>query len=338
MADYIIMFGILAFLAFMLMFKAEYMPNGNGAFFDRHNSKAMRGFWSIIVILVHIPQPYQNTIQDMIGSFAYIGVTFFFMTSGYGLSVGVQGKPDSIKRFWRARLPKLLIPNWITNAVFALLLFALCGGSLGGILNINRWVVWLLGCYLAFWIGYRFPWKAKLRRGIVCCLVFVLSITVYILQKLGLVQTVTWCTEVFGFIWGMLLFAGYEKCKAFAARKWMVKVSAACLISLVLGVSYLLGKGIAFWGDYVLKVLLGLSILSFILLLNAKVRIGNKLSSALGDISFEIFLAHVPVFQIVEKVFPGLGSGAFILLTLGATVLFAAILHNLSSILLKKLK
>lgn len=78
-------------------------------FFNLTNTTAMRGFWCIIVILVHIPAVYQNRIQDLMGSFAYIGVTFFFMTSAYGLKVGAKKNPDSTKVFWRRRLPKLLM-------------------------------------------------------------------------------------------------------------------------------------------------------------------------------------------------------------------------------------
>lgn len=37
----------------------------------------LKGFWCIIVVLVHVPVAYQNRIQDILGSFAYVGVTFF---------------------------------------------------------------------------------------------------------------------------------------------------------------------------------------------------------------------------------------------------------------------
>lgn len=340
MADYLIMGGILAFLLFMLGYKAKYVPEGNDTFFDQQNSKAMRGFWCLIVILVHIPPAYQNTIQDMIGSFAYIGVTFFFMTSAYGLSVGINRKPESIKKFWLTRLPKLIVPNWTANIVFALLFLILFGYtiSVGSIVDVNRWVRWLLGCYLAFWIGYRFRWGEKLRRPIVCVLVFALSISVYYLKHIGIVQTTTWCTEAFGFVWGVLLFAGYDKIKAFFCRKWIAKTGVACFISLVLGISYLLFKPVVFWGDYVLKIVLGLSILSFILLLNGKFKIGNRISWFLGDMSFEIFLVHVPVFQIVESYFPGISSGGFIVMSIALTVLFAAMIHKVCGMVLKKLK
>ena len=76
-------------------------------FFDKENINALRGFWCLIVVLVHMPLLYQKKIQDMIGSFAYIGVTFFFMTSAYGLRFQIENNPEKINTFWQNRLPKL---------------------------------------------------------------------------------------------------------------------------------------------------------------------------------------------------------------------------------------
>lgn len=106
----LIMAGILLVLAALLLAGAKYRPNGEH-FFNRENSGAMRGFWCLIVVLVHIPATYQNRAQDMLGSFAYVGVTFFFLTSACGLRLAAVKRPESLKAFWRNRLPKLLVPG-----------------------------------------------------------------------------------------------------------------------------------------------------------------------------------------------------------------------------------
>lgn len=77
--------GILVLaLAGITLWGIKYDPNKN-SFMSIEDTTFLRGFWCIIVVLVHVPEAYQNGIQDMLGSFAYIGVTFFFMTSAYGL-------------------------------------------------------------------------------------------------------------------------------------------------------------------------------------------------------------------------------------------------------------
>ena len=62
----LIMAGILLVLAALLLAGAEYRPDG-AHFFNRENSGVMRGFWCLIVVLVHIPAAYQNRVQDMLG-------------------------------------------------------------------------------------------------------------------------------------------------------------------------------------------------------------------------------------------------------------------------------
>lgn len=155
MITYAIMGAILLLLAFLLLYKAEYTEDTNH-FFDLTNTTAMRGFWCLIVILVHIPAAYQNRIQDMIGSFAYIGVTFFFMTSAYGLKIGAAKNPDSIKIFWRRRLPKLLVPMLLVN-ILGMIMSVAEGKEITwhNLISINAWVLWLLACYFIYWIVNR---------------------------------------------------------------------------------------------------------------------------------------------------------------------------------------
>ena len=335
MVDYAMMGGILLFLLSLLVVGAKYIPSGNPSFFDQQNSRAMRGFWCLIVVLVHTPQAYQNPIQDLLGSFAYIGVTFFFMTSAYGLSLSAQ-KRSRIGAFWMKRLPKLFVPNWITNIMFALILFLLCKKeqSIMDCLEINPWVQWLLGCYIAFWLGYLVNQNQKSRMAIVITLVMLLSGCVYYLKYRGMITTTTWCSESMGFIWGIVLFSQYGKIKSFFHKRWFVKAVLFWGCSLLLGILYLLFKNTAFWGDYLLKILLGLSILCFILILNTRMTLGNKISYFLGDISFEVYLAHGAVFQVLSYLFPNLGSGLFILLSLAVSIVSAIIIHKVSKIVL----
>ena len=151
-----IMLGVAVFLAVVLFSGASAHDDGQH-FFDASNSNALRGFWCLVVILVHIPAAHQNRIQDMIGSFAYIGVTFYFMTSAYGLKLQMRKAPSKINIFWRKRLPKLLVPCFTVNIISAFVTI-ITGGEITivDLFRINRWVMWLLVCYAFFWLSYRF--------------------------------------------------------------------------------------------------------------------------------------------------------------------------------------
>ena len=321
----LIMAGIVLLLAGMLLAGAKYRPDG-AHFFDRENSGALRGFWCLIIVLVHVPAAYQNRLQDMIGSFAYVGVTFFFMTSAYGLRLAAVKRPESIRRFWRNRLPKLLVPCVLANAV-SMAVYAASGSGISPwmLLTIGGWVRWLLICYLFFWVCYRFL-PEKSRDWAVCALVAAFSLGVYLSKP----RDTTWCPEVLGFAWGILLGRWRNRFLRWMDRGWLAKSLALCLLSGLLGIAYLKCKEIPFFGDYVLKIVLGAAILGFILALNAKISIGNRVSRLLGDLSYEIYLLHGAVFFALESWLPGLPSGVFILMSLLVTAALSLAVQRVS--------
>lgn len=334
MITYAIMALIVLFLAFELLYKAEYISDGSHLF-DKQNSNAMRGFWCLIVILVHIPAAYQNRIQDMLGSFAYIGVTFFFMTSAYGLRLGIEKDPGSIRHFWRKRLPRLLIPMFLVNVVS--LIFQLLEGSgisLRTLININGWVQWLLVCYVIFWAVNRFVNPNNqilmIRGGyqdvVVCVLIMTFSITVYFLKSY--IAATTWCPEIFGFVWGMVFFHIKKRFAEWMGKKWLLKCAAFCMIAGIAGVAYLKFKPVVFFGDYLLKILLGVLIITFMLAVNSRIAIGNKVSLFLGSVSYEVYLLHHTVFGFISFMMPRVSSGAFIGLSIFLTVLIATVISR----------
>lgn len=322
----LIMAGILLFLAGLLLAGAKFRPDG-AHFFDRENSGAMRGFWCLIVVLVHVPAGYQNRLQDMIGSFAYVGVTFFFLTSAYGLRLAAEKRPESIRYFWRHRLPKLLVPCVLANAV-RMAAYAAGGSRVSPwmLVRIGGWVRWLLVCYLIFWLCYRFL-SEKYRDWAVCGLAAVFSLVVYGMKP----DTTTWCPEVLGFAWGILLGRWKNRFTGWTDKGWLAKNAGLCLLAGILGVGYLMGKGIPFWGDYVLKIVLGVAILGFVLGLNTKISMGNRVSRLLGTISYEVFLLHDVSFFVLEKAFPGLNSGVFILMSLLVTAALSLAVQRISA-------
>lgn len=182
LGTYIIMVCMVIFLTLTLFCGAELQP-GNEHFFDKANTSAMRGFWSLIVVLVHTPLLYQNKIQDILGSFAYVGVTFFFMTSAFGLKLNVSKSMNSIKVFWKRRLLRLLVPNFLINTL-AVTLEMVEKNSFDWkrLISIDGWVQWILICYLIFWIVYRFGLE-RYRDTVICGLIIIFSLVVYLLKK-----------------------------------------------------------------------------------------------------------------------------------------------------------
>lgn len=321
----VIMMLILLLLALTMLYKTELVDN-NEQWFSKTSTSAMRGFWSIVIILVHIPEAYQNPLQDMAGSFAYVGVTFFFMTSAYGLKLAQSA---GIEKFWLRRLPKLMIPMLCVNLAA---IFLTGAAPLPRLFSVDKWVIWLLSCYLIFWAVYRSACKHK--DAIVCFCVMAYSMIWFtVWPNRG------WPTEIYGFIWGILLANMKGRITGkISTKSWAGLCCICCIAAGILGVLYLKYKPIIFWGNYLLKICLGLAIIVLILCLNLKIRIGNQINLFLGRISYEVYLSHVTVMKCIVKIRPGLQSGQFIVASILGTLVLAAVIHEISSGILKKIK
>ena len=330
-----LMLILVAFLGFLIVIADK--KSKTTSFFDLQNTNCMRGFWCIIIVLVHIPPAFQNRIQDALGSFAYIGVSFFFMTSAYGLMLGVERDSQAVKKgFWLRRLPKLLVPMFIVNILRVVTeALALKEFSPLGFISITGFVSQLLLFYLFFWLAFKFlPDKLSLGKkgAVVCVAVTIFSLVVYFYNDY---LPFGWHVESFGFAYGILLALFKEKFKQLANKGWLVKCAVACVISLALGIAYLKFKVIVFLGDYIVKALLGLAILLFMLLLNTRVSIGNPVIRFIGKISYEVYLIHDVVFIALAAISPNMNSGLFVLSSIVLAVLLSVAVNKLSGAVLK---
>lgn len=338
MIDYIFMLVILVLWGSILLVGASKKENG-AHLFDKYNTNAMRGFWCIIVIIGHTPPEYVNPIQDLILCFGFVGITFFFMASGYGLNYAIHKKPEMINTFWRNRLPKILITGWVINFVFRIIYHFAEGTKItfSSIVTIDYWVKWLLFCYLLFWAAHKIGLKfiksenaLKISNMICMILVGAFSLTMYILKNVGVVEHI-WVVECLGFIYGMLLCVYHDKFAAFFTNNWLKKIIVVIFISLVLGVAYLKLKPVLFFGDYLIKNMLCLALTTLIMVFNTRYSFGNKLNMYLGSISLDVYLIHEKMYRVMSYTGIHFSSGAFILTAIIVTLIAASIMHQLTS-------
>lgn len=135
-----------------------------------------------------------------------------------------------------------------------------------------------------------------------------------------------WPFERWGLVWGVLLFWLFPKVKQMVSPT-MVKTIVACVLCLVLGVAYLKFKTEFFWGEYLLKIVLGVVIITFLFILSSKRTFGNKAAFFLGGISYEVYLSHGFIMRVLDDVCPSLVSGVYILLTVMLTIVFSTVIH-----------
>lgn len=311
-------------------------------FFTKDYTTTLKGACALIVILVHIPLLYSNKLQDAVGSFAYVAVTIFFMISAYGMEFSYDHKKNYLKHFWQNRIISLLAPIVIIN-IIAFLAISCAQKTLVWqfLYDINDYIICLLEYCLFFYIfkklGNRFSWSTHLVDLLLIGSVFLISFVSYITNIIE-IPFFRWCYERFGLIWGLLLYRYKDQFLSWASKRTSVKIIILLAISLILGIGYLKFKFVWFWGEYLLKIILGIAIISLFLISTSRISFGNTITRWFGNISYEVYLSHLFVIALLEITLPSLNSNQFIAYTIIGTILVSAFTHALVKRIVGKLR
>lgn len=273
-------------------------PDKEGtSFFNKDYTRVLKGACCIIVILVHVPVAHGNKLQDALGSFGYIAVTLFFMFSAYGMYFSKQRKNGYLLHFWRNRLSSLLIPMFFINLIeYIHCLISAEENSPSTLIKVNGWVWVLLQFCILFYVvelGEHFKlYKENVSQFLLVVGVVGSSLFLYFYNG-GLKcnsSELGWCFERLGLVWGLLLLWNFNAIKKLISPNLYKKI-LAIFVCLVLGITYLKFKYVFFWGEYLIKIVLGVSIIYLLFLVTYRRKWGNKAAYFLGDISYEVYLS-----------------------------------------------
>lgn len=316
-----------------------------GRFFSKEYTDVLKGLCCLVVIYVHIKPERGNALQDAIGSFAYVAVTFFFLVSAYGMLAGLERKENYLKNFWRNRLVSLLIPCLLVNIVGYLLGIVIKGHSEFSILySINSYVVVLLQWCIWYYVVEmcRIKWfteRRMLADWILMLGVIISSLVLYFFMDAEVSAEAGWCFERMGLVWGILLYRYYDKVVAWMQAFRVTKVIVLTIIGGILGVSYLKFKIVYFWGAYLLKIVLGFTLLFLLFSATSNRKFGDTISNWLGSISYEVYLSHGMVLGFMSLMLPvGVNSGVFIFLAVIMILLLSTGIHAVDKPFVKWLR
>ena len=308
-------------------------------FFSKEYTRTLKGLCAIVVMMVHIPEEFGNPLQDVIGSFAFVAVTCFFLISAYGMHYSLAHKSDYLSHFWRNRVVSLLAPQLLVNIIGFIAFGALFISNLTseapdplGLLHLDSYVLLLLLYCLVFYVcALLFNKRGKsacVRDAIILSAVAASSLTVYFIsQGEGFMAVFGWPYERIGLIWGVLLFLFFDGFTSWLQKDRVIKLVVFSTLCLCVGFLYLKYKTFFFWGEYMLKVLLGVLLIILLFLISRRFTFTNRLSRFFGDISYEMYLLHLMVYSVVAELLPDVSSGIFILLTFAATILLSYLTH-----------
>lgn len=319
----------LCIFALLIFYKIDIGKNVENSFTEKKQANIIRGICCIIVVLVHIPLEHGNFIQDAIGSFGYIAVTVFFLLSAFGLKYSLENKKDYLKHFLKNRLIVIYIPFILANLLYQII--TIRNGfdilSIIGIKNIT-FVGELILFYLIFYIVYKNIKNIKIADIVMISLVVIFSIVSY-LFKFG------WYVECLGFAYGIIIFNIQDKINNMLNKHYFINLLIFTGLSIILGIVYIKIKNVELI-NYIIKIILGISLISLISVLFKKIRVYNKFLDILGNISYEIFLLHTIIIYILRNL--NIISGLYIITVLIITIICAYIMNKIDNKISKLIK
>lgn len=313
-----------------------------GDAFDLPTTHVMKGFAALIVVMVHFPAQYTNPLQDAAGSFAYVAVTFFFFVSAYGMEYSCEHRPGYLRQFWKNRLTGLLIPMILVNVAEAILCYVSpdYGQPLKALVALNGYVKILLEYCLAFYLlkmaSKYFSLSGKMVDFILILLVAGSSLYLYFAGYGGRLNV--WPYERIGLVWGLLAYRYRQPILGLLKKYNLGIIVVGAVISGILGLAYLKFKQEYFLGEYLLKIVLGLTLLTFLFSLATRWRIGNPVARLLGDISYEVYLSHGLCMGIVAYLLPSVTSGGMVALTFVIVIPLSWVVCLISKAVIRRLK
>lgn len=300
------MINILAVIPYCLaIFNLKYFK-GNNNFNDNYMSVAqcndIRAFLAITIVLHHLSLCVSSSIVlTAFSKIPSIIINVFLFFAGYGLYVSSKRKPDYFKTFFKFRFSKILIPLLTSSVIYFVVRVFVIGSSVASIFSNMRngfWVVsnsWyifsLIIFYFGFYIIYRFFGD---RRVLALFLVFLYTALYIVTFKCVLGYGDYWVNASFGFLFG-LMFASYEKeIITFIRKHYLSSLLIIGFTALVLNSSsFILSYVTEIWIlRRIIQWLAGGSMCLLIIVITNKVKIGNRITTFIGSISYEIYLIH----------------------------------------------
>lgn len=274
----------------------------NEDFLSINNCNAMRGFFALTPLIVHIANTMSySKVMNWWTLYGASVVCGFFVFAGYGLMKQYIARDNYKKGFLVKRIPRIIIPYiavtilfWVGDFWFFGFLYPISGvinAILCGepIVAFSWFIIHLILFYIWFFILMNIC--GKHYNLMIVGAIFYYAVTSFIFYKQGF--GAHWYETSIGLAIGMAL-AIYEKSLISLLKKryWLV-FSMLLVITVIV---YKFGIPVIydlFPNDFLIKNTVDFTMICLcIILWMAKFEIGNPVNRFLGSISLEIYLLH----------------------------------------------
>lgn len=281
-------------------------------------SKALLGFFALLIILHHISQKtgaqlatadFSRFALQPFTKAGYLFVAYFFFCSGFGLYKSFASKENYLDGFLKKHLLPVIIVFFLTDALF---LYARASREIPGFpANTYSWFVFaLIALYIAFYFCFRF-FKNKALLGL-----SVFALLWCIIARLVQAQSY-WYNSLPAFALGALFAKNQAGLDEKIKRKYPLFVILGLLLFAL--IHFFAVEDMIFYKmtgakfsytaireiQNVLQIFAALIFCLLITCLGMKIKIGNKALSFLGGMTLELYLIHVLFVELFCQKFLG---------------------------------
>ena len=241
---------------------------------SKDNTQVMKGLACFIVMLSHLglEEKYQ-----IMGTLHWLAVSFFFMSSGYGLTFSYYRKPGYLNTFYK-RILSIALP-YVLIGIASVFTQAIDFGC-GGIFFVNV----ILLFYAAFYLCHKLC--GKYADAVMCIIIILYSISAQIFcdsvmqQREGIALYFGWGNQSIAFAWGILAAKYNDRIKRILTGYKKILQGLSFVGIGILGYLYIQTRNISqvSWTEYFIRILVFVFVIILFLIFSMHYKIGNKAS------------------------------------------------------------
>lgn len=282
-------------------------------FLSKSMTTIEKGISALLIVFHHLAQsiylPKYFIIMDYIG---FILVAVFFFISGYGLTQSIETKANYLSCFFQRRILPLMIPYWIV--ITCKMIYLISSSEFDAWKFVVSWfgidmiggmwfVTAILILYFLFWICYKPVLQGKMSWNTATVILAVLVVGYcFVCQLLNLHSSYTASISAFlmGVVWKRCVQSRFDQYLTYNYYKKLALLSVAfmLLFSIRLVLSY---YGIDNeWLHILFRNIISISFVLVVLAFTKEFELKSRLFGVLGKFSYEIYMIHFVLLQILN--------------------------------------
>lgn len=285
---------------------AYLLPKNSRDYLNPASTNGLKGILAIGIILHHLSQ--EVTTGDVFTNFAYMGsyiVSIFFFLSGYGLYVQNSKSKTYLDNFFRKRLLKILVPFisiWMIYLIYRIGMnkesinfdYFIKLFTVGKTVIYNGWFIdVIILIYIFFYLSFKFVENKRVA-------IIINSMFIIIIIAIKLHYSFWWYNSILTFILGLVWAKNKDKIdEVIDNNLFTIMISTTFLMFVFHNYDIVLIK-LGLTSSYMYALAANMDNLIFTLyfiLLIRNINFENKYLTALGGISFELYMIHGLVIQ-----------------------------------------